>query len=91
MKLKKLDKLRKADEIKFIKQVPVYSRDRLKRKRKGKVVNYDKLSLNNKSGGIVFIKQVPIHPRDRFKKLEAIDEKVKFIKQVPIHQRDRLR
>ena len=91
MKLKKLDKLRRTDEIKFIKQVPVYSRDRLKRKRKGKVVNYDKLSKNSKSGGIVFIKQVTIHPRDRFKKLEAIDEKVIFIKQVPIHQRVRLR
>ena len=92
MRLKKLDKLRKTDEVKFIKQVPVYSRDRLKRKRKGKVVNYNKLSKNSKNGGIVFIKQVPKHPRDRLKKLEAIDEKVKFIKQVPVHhQRDRLR
>ena len=90
-RLKKLDKLRKTDEIKFIKQVPAHPRDRLKRKRKRELVNYNELSKKSKNDNVVFIKHISIHPRDRFKKLEAIDEKVKLIKQVPVHPRDRLR
>ena len=90
-RLKKLDKLRKADEIKFIKQVPAHPRDRLKRKRKRKLVNYNELSKKSKNDDVVFIKQISIHPRDRFKKLEAIDEKVELTKQVPVHPRDRLK
>ena len=92
-RLKKLDKLRKIDEIKFIKQVPAHPRDRLKRKRKRELVNYKELSKKSKNDDVVFIKQISIHPRDRFKKLEAIDEKVKLIKviKVPVHLRDRLR
>ena len=65
------------------KQVPVHSRDWLKRKRKVKLVNYNGLSKKSKNDDVVFIKQVPINPRNRLKKLEAIDEKV--------HPRDRLR
>ena len=84
---------RKTDweEVQFIKQVPVHSRDGLKRKRKGELVNYNKLSKKSNNDDVVFIKQVLIYPRDRFEKLEAIDGKVKFIKQVPVRLRDRLR
>ena len=89
--LKKLDKLRKADETKFIKRVSAHPRHRLKRKRKRELVNYNKLSKKSKTDDAVFMKQISIHPRDRFKKLEAIDEKIKLIKQVPVHPRDRLR
>ena len=46
-RLKELDKLRKADEIKFIKQVPVHP----------------KINLRGKADGedVTFIKQVPVH------------------------------
>ena len=67
--VKKLDKLRKTDEIKFIKEVPVHQRERFKRKRKAKLVNYNQLNKKSKNDGVVFIKQVPIHPRYGFKKL----------------------
>ena len=82
----KLDKLRKTDEIKFIKQVPVHPRDglrrktdgeevkfikqvlhlrdRLERKRKGEIVNYNGLSKKSKNDDVVFKKQVPILTRD---------------------------
>ena len=43
-----MDRLKKAnikkEKAKFIKQVPVHPKDRLKRKRKGELVNYSELS-----------------------------------------------
>ena len=42
--LKKLNELRKTDEVKFIKQFPLHPRDRLSRKRKEELDNYNKLS-----------------------------------------------
>ena len=88
-RLKKLHKLRKAaeeEEVKLIKHIP----DRLKRKRKGGLANYNKLSKKGKNDDVVFIKQVPIHSRNS-SNLAAIDEKVKFIKQVSVHPRDSLK
>ena len=80
----------KKEDTEFFKQVPLYPRERLKRKRKAELNNYSELSKKSKSD-ITFIKQVPVHPRDRLKKLAAINEKVKFMKQVPVHPQDRLR
>ena len=88
-RLKKLHNLRKAaeeEEVKLIKHIP----DRLKRKRKGGLANYNKLSKKGKNDDVVFIKQVPIHSRNS-SNLAAIDEKVKFIKQVSVHPRDSLK
>ena len=74
-----LNKKRKDDGIVFIKQVPVYSRDRFK-----------KLAVIDEK--IEFIKQVPAHPRDRLRRAtKQQQEKVAFIKQFPIQPRDRLK
>ena len=81
----------KGEEVRCIKQVPVYPSDRLKRKRTDELVFHSQLNKKSKNDGVVFIKQVPIHPQDRLKKLAGIDEKVKFIKQTPVHPRDRLK
>ena len=89
-RFKNLNKLRKTDEVKFIKQLPIHPRDKLKRKRKEELDNYRDLSKKSRNDAFVFIKQVPIHPRDRLRKLEPNEEKLKFIKQVPSHPRDRL-
>ena len=72
-KLNKTDK----DEVIFIKQVPVHSRNRFK-----KIAD-----LNDK---VEFIKQVPVHPRERLKKLSYLKGEVVFFKQVPLHPRNRL-
>ena len=77
-------------EVEFIKQVSLHPRERLKRKKKAELNNYNELSKKSKSD-ITFIRQVPMHPGDRLKKLTAINKKVKFIKQVPLHPRDRLK
>ena len=69
----------------------VHPRDRLKRKRKGELINYSELSNRSKSDGVTLIKQVPVHPRRRLKKLAARNDKVEFLKQVPSHPRDRLK
>ena len=76
--LKKLNELRKTDEVKFIKQFPLHPRDRLNRKRKEELDNYNKLSKSktSKNYATAFIKQVPIHPRDRLTKLEALMKKL---------------
>ena len=54
--LKKFNKLRKTDEVKFIKQLPLYLRDRLKRK-KEKLDNYNELRTKRKNDAVVFIKK----------------------------------
>ena len=85
-----MNKLRKTDKVKFIKQLPLHLRDRLKRKRKVELENYSELSKKSKNDVLVLIKQVPIHTKDRLKKLKAIDENIKFIKQFPSHPQNRL-
>ena len=69
----------KNDDIVFIKQVPVHSRDRLKKL----------VAVEEK---VEFIKQVPVHPRDRLKRATKQQQKeAEFIKQVPLHPRVRLK
>ena len=69
----------KDDDIVFIKQVPVHSRDRLKKL----------VAVEEK---VEFIKQVPVHPRDRLKRATKQQQKeVEFIKQVPLHPREKLK
>ena len=43
-RLKKLNNLRKTNEVKFRKQFPLYLKDKLKRKRKEELDNYNELS-----------------------------------------------
>ena len=50
----------KKEDIKFVKQVPLHPRERLKRKRKAELNNYNELSKKSKNG-ITLIKQVPVH------------------------------
>ena len=76
-RLKKSNKLRKTDEVKFIKQLPLHPRHRLKRKRRE-----HELSKKSKSNAVVFMKQDPIHLKGSLRKLEAIDEKIKFISSI---------
>ena len=89
-RLKKINKLRKTDEVKFIKQLSLHPRHRLKRKRREQLDNYNELSKKSKNDAAVFMKQDPIHPKGSLRKLEAIDEKIKLIKQVSSHPWDRL-
>ena len=81
-RLKKSNKLRKTDEVKFIKQLPLHPRHRLKRKRREQLNNYNELSKKSKNDALVFMKQDPIHPKGSLRKLEAIDEKIKFISSI---------
>ena len=62
-----------------MKQVPLHPRDRLKRKRKIKLENYNSLSKKSKGSDVTFVKQVPLHPRERLKRLQKIDDKVHFV------------
>ena len=91
------NKIRKTEDVTFIKQVPLHPRERMKRHRKVKTEIIT-------SEDVTFVKQVPLHPRDRLKrkrkiKLEnynslTIKSKsgyVTFIKQVPLHPRERLK
>ena len=69
--------------VKFVKQVPLHPRERLRRKRKSnKLDNYNHLSKKRKNEDATFIKQVPLHQRMRLQRLAKIDEKVHFIKEV---------
>ena len=43
-RFKNLNKLRKIGEVKFIKQLPIHPRDKLKRKREEELDNYNDLS-----------------------------------------------
>ena len=70
------------EDIIFIKQVPVHPRDRLKRKRKIKLENYDNLTKKSKGSNVTFVKQVPLHPRESLKRLSKIDDKVHFVREV---------
>ena len=57
------------EDVTFVKQVSVHLRDRLKRKRKIKLENYNNLTKKSKGSDVTFIKQVPLHPRERLKGL----------------------
>ena len=70
------------EDIIFVKQVPVHPRDRLKRKRKIKLENYDNLTKKSKGSDVTFIKQVPLHPRERLKRLAKVDDKLHFVREV---------
>ena len=66
----------------FVKKVPSYAIDRLKRRTKQK----------NNDGGAVFVKEVPSHPRNRLQRLKRKDnDNLVFVKKVLSHPRDRLR
>ena len=74
---------KRKDDVKFVKQVPLLLRERLKQKRKATTLdNYNHVSKKSKNEDVTFIKQVPIHPRERMKRLAKIDHKVHFIKEV---------
>ena len=62
--------------------MPVHPRDRLKRKRKIKLENYDNLTKKSKGSDVTFIKQVPLHPRERLKRLAKVDDKLHFVREV---------
>ena len=66
--------------VTFVKQVPLYPRDRLKRKKKIKLENYD-LIKKSKGSDVTFIKQVPLHPRERLKRLAMVDDKLHFVRE----------
>ena len=70
------------EDITFVKQVPVHPRDRLKRKRKIMLENYDNLTKKSKGSDVTFVKQVPLHPRKRPKRFIQIDDKVHFVREV---------
>ena len=70
------------EDATFVKQVPVHPKDRLKRKRKIKLENYDNLTKKSKGSDVTFVKQVPLHPRERLKRLSKIDDKVHFVREV---------
>ena len=72
----------------------LYPRERLKRKRKSDLDNYNQLCKKRKNNDeVTFIKQVPIHPHPHPhpQKLAALNGKVLFVKQVPVHRHDRLK
>ena len=79
-----MDRLeRKAkDDVKFVKQVPFYLRERLKRKRKSTLENYSELSKNSKDCNVTFIKKVPLHPHEWKKGIEKRDQKVHIVNEI---------
>ena len=56
----------KKEDTEFVKQVPLHTRERLKRKRKAELNTYSESNKKSKND-ITLTKQVPIHPRDRLK------------------------
>ena len=62
--------------------MPVHPRDRLKRKRKIELENYDNLTKKSKGSDVTFVKQVPLHARERLKRLFKINDKVHFVREV---------
>ena len=83
-RLKELDKLRKADEIKFIKQVPVHPKDRLRRKADAEEV---KVPVHPKDELKGRRKRKLVNYNELTKKSKNDD--VVFIEQVLIHPRHR--
>ena len=55
-----------AEDVAFIKQVPLHPREQMKRNRK---VKTELTTPEN----VTFIKQVPLHPRDRLKRKRKIN------------------
>ena len=69
-------------DVKFVKQVPLHPRERLKRKRKSTLENYSGLTKKNKDDDVTFIKQVPLHPCKQKKRLEKLDQKVNIVNEI---------
>ena len=69
-------------DITFVKQVPIHPRDRLKRKRKIKLENYDNLTKKSTGSDVTFIKRVPFHTRERLRRLSKVDDKIHFVREV---------
>ena len=55
-------------DITFVKQVPIHPRDRLKRKRKIKLENYENLTKRSTGSDVTFIKQVSFSRSRKTKK-----------------------
>ena len=85
------DRLKKKNNVQFVKQQPSHPRDRLKRK----------IKKRNKPYDVQVTKITPVDPRERLgRKLEqkakeeelpvSLDHEVKIIKVQPVHPRERL-
>ena len=54
--MKRCRKVTTPENVTFVKQVPVWPRDRLKRKRKIELENYENLIKKSKGSDVTFVK-----------------------------------
>ena len=90
-----------SPDVRFIKQVSLHPKERLKRNlaaklKKLRAHSHPRKRLKQKvaklEDELKIIKAVPSHPRDRLKRrIKALEDEFFFIKQSPSHPRDRLK